>query len=145
MKYQRQLTRLLFVVVLSLVTLISVAHLTKATGMITKADLQGNWQTTLNGVSGCGVGTTRLTFNLNTSGTASANITSHSAACGDSTTTEPFVITSLSPNGSGTANLSCGPGCGFNFDIQVSPDRSMFSLVDVTDPNNFLEGVAIHQ
>jgi hypothetical protein len=51
----------------------------------------------------------------------------------------------LDSNGSGTAGLTCGAGCGFTFQIQVAPDRTVFNLVDVTDPNNFLEGVAIHQ
>jgi len=72
--------------------------------------------------------------------------TSHTAGCGDSTATNlPITITSLASNGSGTANLSCGSGCGFNFHIQVSADRSTFNLVDVSDPGNFLEGTAIHQ
>lgn len=73
MKYQRQLTRLLFVVALSLVMLVSVAHLTKATGVISKADLQGNWQATLTGQTGCGMDTSRVTFDLNASGTGPAN------------------------------------------------------------------------
>jgi len=43
--------------------------------------------------------------------------------------------------------LTCGAGCGWGFAIQVSPDRSTFSLVDVNpaNPNNYLQGVAIHQ
>jgi hypothetical protein len=45
------------------------------------------------------------------------------------------------------ANLSCGASCGWNFDIQVAPDRSVFNVVDVStaNPNNLLEGTAIHQ
>src|SRR5262245_49090886 len=35
----------------------------------------------------------------------------------------------MNSNGSGTANLVCGTGCGFNFNIQVAPDRSIFNLV----------------
>lgn len=68
--------------------------------------------------------------------------------CGDGTTTGvTFTINTLNTNGSGTANLTCGVGCGWNFDIQVSPDRAMFNLVDVSsaNPGNYLEGVAIHQ
>jgi hypothetical protein len=51
------------------------------------------------------------------------------------------------PNGSGTANLSCGTGCGWDFNIQMAPDRSTFSLVDVSaaNPGNDLAGVAVHQ
>jgi hypothetical protein len=66
--------------------------------------------------------------------------------CGDGAAKDlPITITSLAANGSGTANLSCGSGCGFNFSIQVAPDRSTLNLVDVSDPGNYLEGTAIHQ
>jgi hypothetical protein len=66
--------------------------------------------------------------------------------CGDNTLTgQTFTITALDSHGSGTAGLSCGPGCGFTFAIQVAPNREVFNLVDVTDPRNFWEGTAIHQ
>lgn len=118
-----------------------------ATGNIVKADLAGNWQVTLYGQGGCGVGTTLVTFTLNASGVATNAVEkSHSLGCGDTTSSgNTFTIQSLSSNGSGTAGLSCGPSCGFTFSIQVAPDRSSFNLVDITDPNNFLVGVAIHQ
>jgi hypothetical protein len=50
-------------------------------------------------------------------------------------------------NGSGTAGLSCGTACGWALNIQVSPDRSIFNVVDVSpsSPGNYLQGVAIHQ
>jgi hypothetical protein len=51
----------------------------------------------------------------------------------------------MTSNGSGTAGLTCGAGCGFPFSIPVAPDRSTFNLVDITDANNFLEGAAVHQ
>jgi hypothetical protein len=56
-------------------------------------------------------------------------------------------VQSLNTNGSGTANLTCGSSCGWNLNIQVSPDRSTFNLIDVSaaNPGNFIEGVAIHQ
>ena len=115
-------------------------------GQITKADLQGNWQVSLYGQGGCGVGTALVTFNLNSSGVGTATSTAHNVGCGDNTTTgNTFTITSLSTNGSGTAGLTCGTGCGFTFKIQVAADRSSFSLVDVTDPANFQVGVAVHQ
>jgi hypothetical protein len=114
---------------------------------IVTANLTGDWQVALYGQGGCGAGTTLVTFTLNSSGTANnATETSHTAGCGDPHSTgNTFTVQSLNPNGSGTANLSCGPGCGFNFNIQVSPDRSTFNLVDVSDPNNFLIGTAIHR
>lgn len=118
-----------------------------ATGNVVKADLAGNWQITLYGQGGCGVGTSLVTFTLNASGAATNAVEkSHSVGCGDTSSSgNTFTIQSLNSNGSGTAGLSCGTGCGFTFSIQVAPDRSSFNLVDITDPNNFLIGVAVHQ
>jgi hypothetical protein len=61
-------------------------------------------------------------------------------------TGQAFTISTISANGSGTANLACGVGCGWNLNIQV-PDRSTFSVVDVSaaNPSNYLAGVAVHQ
>jgi hypothetical protein len=123
-----------------------VAILTSPAGDVVTPDLTGAWQVTLYGQGGCGVGTSLVTFTLNSSGNATnATNTSHTAGCGDSTSSgNTFTIQSLNSNGSGTAGLSCGVGCGFSFNIQVSPDRSTFNLVDVSDPGNFLAGVAIN-
>lgn len=119
-----------------------------ATGNIVPADLTGNWQMTTIGQTGCGFGTTLYTFTLNSAGLAT-NVTGVShTGCGDSRSTgNTFQIQSLGANGSGKAGLSCGPGCGWNLNIQVSADRSTFSLIDVSpeNPVNFIEGVAIHQ
>jgi hypothetical protein len=140
-------SRLVVLVVLSLITVASLVKLSKATGTITKADLSGPWAMTVTGVTGCGETTMYVTFTLNSAGSGTSTQQGHSAACGDNTGSAPITITSLNPNGSGTANLSCGTGCGWDFTIQVSPDRSVFNLVDVSpaNPGNFLEGVAIHQ
>ena len=118
-----------------------------ATVNVVKADLAGNWQITLYGQGGCGVGTSLVTFTLNASGAATNAVEkSHSVGCGDTSSSgNTFTLQSLNSNGSGTAGLSCGTGCGFTFSIQVAPDRSSFNLVDITDPNNFLIGVAVHQ
>jgi hypothetical protein len=152
MSYVRQRmspARVLVLGVLCLVALVSVAKRSKATiGTVTKADLSGPWAMTLTGVTGCGETTMYVTFTLNSSGSGTTTTTGHSAACGDNTTTgNPFTINTLNSNGSGTANLSCGSGCGWNLNIQVAPDRSAFNLVDVSaaNPGNFLEGTAIHQ
>jgi hypothetical protein len=99
------------------------------------------------GNTGCGLSAMQATFNLNSSGIGTATITGH-GQCGDSVTTgQTFAVNTLSSNGSGTAGLTCGTGCGWTFNIQVAPDRSTFSLVDVSsaNPNNYLAGVAIHQ
>jgi hypothetical protein len=124
-----------------------VAILTSPDDDIVTPDLAGSWQATLYGLGGCGVGTSVVTFTLNSSGVATnATETSHSAGCGNNKSTgNTFAIQSLNSNGSGTANLSCGSDCGFNFNIQVSPDRSTINLVDVStaNPGNFLAGTAI--
>jgi|SRR5580704_10317280 hypothetical protein len=81
-------------------------------------------------------------------GIGEATETSHTAGCGDSTSTgNTFTIETLNADGSGTANLTCGTGCGFNYSIQVSPDRSVINLVDASsaNPGNFQIGTAIHE
>lgn len=148
MKNDRKLVRPAILVALCLITAVAlVKHSSATIGNISKADLSGNWQMTLYGQGGCGVGSTLVTFTLNGSGSATnATEKSHSVGCGDTTSTgNTFTIISLGSNGSGTAGLSCGTGCGFTLSIQVSPDRSTFNVVDITDPNNFLQGVAVHQ
>jgi len=154
MNFLRKPTGLVFLVVLSVVAIVSVVTRSKATGVIGKEDLAGMWQATLTGDTGCGITTLLVTFTLNAAGTGPATIDGHTSfpqspqtpGCGDRINAgQRFTIESLSSNGSGTAGLSCGAGCGWNFHIQVSPDRTVFNLVDITDPRNFLEGVAIHQ
>jgi hypothetical protein len=149
MKDYRQWARLSSVVVLSLVTVIAMTTPSSATGNIGKGDLAGAWQMTIIGQTGCGFGTTLYTFTLNASG-SSSNVsgTYHTAGCGDGTSSgNTFTILSLNADGSGTAGLSCGSGCGWNLNIQVSPDRSKFNVIDVSsaNPGNFIEGVAIHK
>jgi hypothetical protein len=144
----RQLGRLLPVlVVMSLTMMFSVRPSGATVGTITKADLSGPWQAALVGSSGCGTGTLLIDFTLNTSGTGSATLVGHSSGCGDTTVTgQTFNISSVNANGSGVAGVSCGVGCGFNFKIQVSPDRGTFNIVDTTDPiPNFWAGTAVHQ
>jgi hypothetical protein len=149
MKKHCQLARLASLVVLSLVVVVALTAQSSATGNIVKADLSGAWQMTIIGQTGCGFGTTLYTFTLNASGSSSdVTGTYHTAGCGDGTGSgNTFTILSLNPDGSGTAGLSCGTGCGWNLSIQVSPDRSKFNVIDVSpaNPGNFIEGVAIHQ
>lgn len=144
-----QLKRLTSIIVFSLVTSFFLVKPGLATiGTITKADLSGPWQITLTGNTGCGLVSMLVKVTLNGSGTGTnAAITTH-GQCGDSSVTgQTFQILTMTGNGSGTANLSCGIGCGWNFIIQVSPDRSIFNLVDVDplNPNNFIGGMAVHQ
>jgi hypothetical protein len=119
-----------------------------ATQAITMADLQGKWAMTLFAETGCGFGTSYVTFRLNASGTGTATIKSHTAGCGDPVTTGlPITILSLNADGSGTAGLSCGTGCGWALTIQVAPDKNEFNVVDVdpSNPGNYLEGIAIRR
>src|ERR1035438_228802 len=133
--------------VLTLAALALMATPSYATGNIAKADLTGTWVATLVGNTGCGVASMQVTFTLSSSGTGSASIITHAQCADDTLNGQTFTVISLSPNGSGTAGLTCGPSCGWTFDIHVAPDRSIFNMVVVTtsDPRNYLAGVAIHE
>jgi hypothetical protein len=104
------------------------------------------WKVAIVGNTGCGQ--TSLLFTedsgtLNASGDATFNgMLTGSSGCGSSSSLQTFTVTSLNPNGSGTATLTCGPGCGWNFDIQVTNNWT-FNLVDVADGGNALAGTAI--
>jgi hypothetical protein len=123
-----------------------VALLQSPSGNIAISDLTGSWQLTLYGQTGCGIGTTGAVFVLNGGGTTSGVIeVYHTTICGNgSEIGYTFAVTSLNANGYGTATLGCGSGCAFDFDIQVSPDRSTIAFVDVSDSGNFLAGVAVN-
>ena len=115
-------------------------------------DLAGPWQAALLwSNSGCGPASGLVNFTLDATGsTNSATFVGHAGAgpgCGDKTTTQTFTIHTLNPNGSGTAGLTCGVGCGWEFNIQVDRHRSIFNLVDVDpmNPGNFVAGTAIRQ
>jgi hypothetical protein len=108
------------------------------------ADLAGSWAISLGGNTGCGLSTLYVTLDLDATGSGSARTRGSSTGCppGDDPA-EPFEISSLNPDGSGTANLSCGPGCGWAFIIQVPNETTdTFTLVDIENPNNVLVGTA---
>lgn len=110
--------------------------------------LAGRWSMVLNGNTGCGNHTMFVTFNLNGAGTGPATINNHSTGCATGTQTgQTFTITALGTNGVGTAGLSCGVGCGWEFKIQVSADYDQIILADVSanNPNNTPAGIAIRQ
>jgi hypothetical protein len=114
---------------------------------ITIGNFAGHWQMTVIGQTSCGFGTTVYTVTLNASGSGTAAGTYHSV-CGDSATgTVAFKILSVNSHGSGTANLSCGTDCGWSLKVQLSPDHTVFNLVDVDpqNPQNFIEGTAVKQ
>jgi hypothetical protein len=144
---RRVAARGVFLFVLTIAAVASLVTASYATGNINKADLSGPWVVSLTGNTGCGLVAMQANFTLNSTGSGTATLITH-GQCGDSTVTgQSFTINTLTTNGSGTAGLSCGTGCGWTFNIQVSPDRSTFSLVDVSssNPSNYLSGVAVHQ
>jgi hypothetical protein len=123
-----------------------IAILASPHGNISIPDLTGSWQMTFFGQTGCGIGASLVTFTLNTAGTGTATETGHNSGCPDGTSTGTFSVNTLHADGSGTAGLSCGVGCGWELIIQVSPDRSTFSVIDVSsaNPGNFVAGVAVN-
>ena len=145
MKRLSEPVRITVLAVFGMVAAISLVTVSSATGNVSKGDLAGNFQITLGGLTGCGQSTELATITLNGNGSGTGSLHTH-GSCGDSSLTgQTFTVTSLKTNGSGTAGLSCGTGCGWTFTIQVSPDRSTFNMVDLTDPDNYLEGTAVHQ
>ena len=114
---------------------------------VTKAMMRGAWTAVLGGNTGCGISSMYVTFRLNSSGVGVATIEMHSTGCANSITTEnPISIQTLNADGRGTAGLSCGLGCGWQFKIQVAEGGHSFILADVDadNPNNTPTGMAIH-
>jgi len=149
MNYRRQVARLASLAVLSIITIAAHAQ-TSARPAVTVSQLAGSWTAALVGNTGCGFTSMRVTFTLDSAGTGTATISANSAStnpgCGPGVNTgQTFTINSLIANGSGTASLSCGPDCGWNFNIQVAPNREIFNLVDVVNDGNYLAGTAVRQ
>jgi len=145
MKKHRSGTPFTLLSMLTIVTVLSISIPSSATGNVLKSDLAGTWNIVLHGNTGCGLVAMQVNTTLNSSGKGTASLVTH-GQCGDSSLTgQTFTIQTLAANGSGTANLTCGTGCGWNFSLQVSPDRSKFSLVDVStkNPGNYLQGIAV--
>lgn len=147
MTHNRKFARVAFLATLCLVAVFTIANASRASiGSINKGDLNGAWQITLTGNTGCGLSSMLVNATL-TNGTGPATIQTH-GQCGDSTVTgQTFTINSITANGSASGGLSCGTGCGWALKIQVSPDRSTMNLADVdpTNPNNFIAGMGVHQ
>jgi hypothetical protein len=115
---------------------------------LTVASLKGTWQLSFMGITGCGFSTMVSTVVLDDTGTGKVlSSQSHTAGCGDaiSTTQVPFTISHLNADGSGTGNLSCGPGCGWNLIVQVSENGQVLTAIDVdpVNPGNFVSIVAV--
>lgn len=120
---------------------------------ISVKDLAGPWQAALvYSNTGCGPASGLVNFTLDSTGTTNAatlvfHTHNNGSTCADSTSTQTFTVHTLNPDGSGTAGLSCGSGCGWQFHIQVDRQRSMFNMVDVNfdNPDNFVAGTAVRQ
>jgi hypothetical protein len=113
---------------------------------ITMAQLRGKWQAALLwSSSGCGAMSGLLNFTFGLNGTTSTATLTTNSSCGPSNSTQSFTIQSLNPNGSGTAGLTCGEGCGWGFNIQVAPNLQIFNLVDIANGSNYVAGTAIRQ
>jgi len=117
-----------------------------AFAQLSVSDLAGRWRIVSSGYTGCGHVSMLLDVTLLEDGTSSNGVlTQHGQFCDSTHTGQTFIIKSLSPDGTGTANMGCGPGCGWELDIQVSRDRQIFNLVDVAtvNPGNYISGVAV--
>jgi hypothetical protein len=147
----RQPAQFMFLVALMLITLVSFVMPAAAADhkpvrqSIKLSQLAGSWQATLVIDGGCGLGTKLVTFSLSSSGSGSAVALYHTPGCGNNSESGTMAITSLSADGSGTAQLNFGGAAVFNFYIQVSPSGQVFNMVDITDSNNYEEGSAIRQ
>jgi hypothetical protein len=113
------------------------------------AELAGPWAISLGGNTGCGLSSMYVTTTLDATGSGLATIRGSSTGCPPAVTPGlSFRVESLNPDGSGTANLSCGPGCGWDFIIQVPRGMTnTFTVVDVApeNANNVLVGTAARQ
>lgn len=109
--------------------------------------LLGKWTIVLGGNTGCGSTSLYVTVTLNGAGTGSATVLGHSTGCANSNTTETFSVLSLAPDGQGTASLTCGVGCGWQFKIQVgrSGNEMILANVEPTNPNNTPVGMGLRQ
>jgi hypothetical protein len=115
-------------------------------GMVTLPDLYGGWFATFSGVTGCGPTAMQLEMRMGSTGIGEGRLTMH-GQCGNSVLPgQTFRVLTLDPSGAGTANLSCGQGCGWNLSFQVSPDRQIMNLVDIDpmNPGSYIAGVAVH-
>lgn len=146
MNTRRKSTRFAVLGLFLLATVASLVGVSAAAPPITVAQLAGPWQVAVSGNTGCGVSSLLYTGKLDSTGQSTGTLTGSSAGCGSSTTTQTFNILSLNGNGSGTAGLTCGTGCGWTFNIQVSRNKQVINLVDVVNGGaNVLSGTAVKQ
>ena len=129
----------------ALLTISTATDASAQTGVTVSELVSMPWQIAIVGNDGCGQTSMLFTGFLSPNPSGKSGILTSTSGCGFSSGPQTFTITSLSSSGSGTANLTCGSGCGWNFDFQVN-NLWTFNLVDVTNGgNNVLAGTAIAQ
>jgi hypothetical protein len=106
-------------------------------------NLVGTWTAGIELNGGCGIGSKLVTFTLNSRGEGPASYKANTAECGKSSGTGTMQITSMNADGSGTATLSINFVGHFN--IQVSQNGQVMSLVEIEDTINYDVGVAVKQ
>jgi hypothetical protein len=148
----RKHVRLLSALAVALIIIVGIAsHRAKAdTSTVTIASLAGHWRLSFAGITGCGYGTQVSDVTFNSSGIGiitTGGSKYHTQGCGDgvSNAQTEFLVQTLNPDGTGTGNLSCGPGCGWNLILQVSQNGEVMSFTDVdpVNPGNFVSGTVI--
>jgi hypothetical protein len=141
--------RLAVLAALALITLVSAVTPAAAQDVqilptgITLAKLAGTWTAGIELNGGCGIGSKLVTFTLNAKGTGPATYQYNTAECGAASGTGTMTITSIKPDGTGTAVLSINFVGDFN--IQVSPNAQVMGLVEIVDTGNYDVGVAVKQ
>jgi|HubBroStandDraft_6_1064221.scaffolds.fasta_scaffold62826_2 hypothetical protein len=110
---------------------------------VTLASLAGKWTAGIELNGGCGIGSKLVTFTLNAKGKGPATYQYNTAECGAFSGTGTMAITSIEANGSGTAVLSINFVGDFN--IQVSQNGQVMSMVEIVDTGNYDVGVAVKE
>jgi hypothetical protein len=146
-KTQNGVSALLIAVTLVVVAAVAIpAAAGGAKPPVTVAQLAGSWEAAINTNANCGAGVHLLVFTLNESGSATdVADTFNTTECGQGEhTDQTFTITSLSADGQGTATYS-NAGLPLTLTIQVSPNRTVFNLGDITDSGQYWAGTAVRQ
>jgi hypothetical protein len=113
---------------------------------VTVAQMAGSWKAAINTNADCGAGVHVLVFTLNDKGSASdVADTFNTTSCGQGENKDQtLTITSLSADGSGTATYS-NAGLPLTLTLQVSPNKDVFNLGDITDAGQYWAGTAVKQ
>ena len=140
--------RLAVLAALALLTLVSAVSPAAAQDVqtrppVTLASLAGRWTAGIELNGRCGIGSKLVTFTLTAKGKGPATYQYNTAECGTFSGTGTMAITSIEANGSGTAVLSINFVGDFN--IQVSQNGQVMSMVEIVDTGNYDVGVAVKE